>query len=133
MSVSGPIVDLRKFFRLQLADNCMVPADIWHFTLQAKNGCFINDSDSLTTLTTRYDDYILRYADFLWTMTTTMTTDGQTDYFTPCACAQGNYETLHDKTKHNAVATNFELRPPVPTMTFELLLLQILAHVVIEI
>ena len=48
----------------------------------------INDSDSLMTLTARYDTYISRSATFLW-MTTTMT-DGQTDYFTPCTCARGN-------------------------------------------
>ena len=33
--------------------------------------------------------------------------------------------TLHDKTKHDALTTDFELRPPLPTITFELLLLQI--------
>ena len=36
-------------------------------------------------LTACYDAYISRFADFLWMMT-----DGQTDYFTPCACAWGN-------------------------------------------
>ncbi len=35
------------------------------------------------------------------------------------------YVTFHDKTKHNALTTDFELRPPLPTTTFELLLLQI--------
>ena len=33
--------------------------------------------------------------------------------------------TFHDKTKHNALTTDFELRPQLPTTTFELLLLQI--------
>ena len=33
--------------------------------------------------------------------------------------------TFHDKTKHNALTTDFELRSPLPTTTFELLLLQI--------
>ena len=37
--------------------------------LEAKNNHFIDDSDSLTTLTTRYDAYITRFADFLWTTT----------------------------------------------------------------
>ncbi len=35
------------------------------------------------------------------------------------------YVTLHEKTKHNARKNFFELRPPLPTTTFELLLLQI--------
>ena len=35
------------------------------------------------------------------------------------------YVTLHDKTKHNALTTDFELRPTLPTTTFELLLLRI--------
>ena len=33
--------------------------------------------------------------------------------------------TLHEKTMHNALTTDFELRPPLPTTTFELLILQI--------
>ena len=33
--------------------------------------------------------------------------------------------TFHDKTMHNALTTDYELRPPLPTITFELLLLQI--------
>ena len=44
--------------------------------------------------------------------------------------AQKNYQiwtfvTFHDKTMHNALTTDLELRPPLPTTTFELLLLQI--------
>ena len=35
------------------------------------------------------------------------------------------YVTLHEKTKHNTLITDFELRLPLPTTTFELLILQI--------
>ena len=33
--------------------------------------------------------------------------------------------TLHEKTMHNALKNIFELRPPLPTTTFELLFQQI--------
>ena len=33
--------------------------------------------------------------------------------------------TLHDETQHNVLTTNFELRSPLPTTTFELLLLHV--------
>ena len=56
--------------------------------LRSKEELFIDNSDSLMSLMARYDACISRFADFLWTMT--MTTDGQTDYSTPCACAWGN-------------------------------------------
>ena len=35
------------------------------------------------------------------------------------------YVTVHEKTKHNALKIIFELRRPLPTTTFKLLLLQI--------
>ena len=35
------------------------------------------------------------------------------------------YVTLHEKTMHNALTIDFELRLPFPTTTFELLILQI--------
>ena len=40
-------------------------------------------------------------------------------YLTP------RYVTFHDKTNHIALTIDFQLRPPLPTTTFELLLLQI--------
>ena len=41
------------------------------------------------TLIARYEAYISRSGDFR-AITTTTTTDGQTDCFTPCTCALGN-------------------------------------------
>ena len=38
---------------------------------------------------------------------------------------QSRFVTLHEKTKHIALTINFELRLPLPTTTFELLILQI--------
>ena len=35
------------------------------------------------------------------------------------------FVTVHEKTMHNALKEIFELRPPLPTTTFELLLQQI--------
>ena len=37
----------------------------------------------------------------------------------------GRYMTFHDKTMHIVPTTDFGLRPPLPTITFELLLPQI--------
>ena len=55
---------------------------------------FFANFASFMPFTTRLDLLISKYHDFLWTTTTTTTmtttTDGQTDYFTPGACARGN-------------------------------------------
>ena len=74
---------------LGVADQNMIPS-IHGPCLAFRSKEDYDDFNSLTTLTAHYDTYILRFADFQLTMTTTTTTDGQTDYFIPCACTRGN-------------------------------------------
>ena len=55
-----------------------------YLACRSKKSCFFSVSDCLTTHTAHHDAY---FTVFLWTTTTR--TDGQTNYFTPCACVQG--------------------------------------------
>ena len=56
---------------------------------EANSSQFFDTFDSLIVLTINFAQ-MLTSRDLVIFMSTTMT-DGQTNYFTPCACAQSNY------------------------------------------
>ena len=51
--------------------------------LEAKESCVLFSTILVCLLLALHDAYISRITDFLWAITTTVTTDGQTNHFTP--------------------------------------------------